>query len=172
MKIDDPPVHSERSGSPPMTTLSDAWQAALAAEQRAAFGYALLGPRLDVTHQGLARDCQAAHEDTRDATADALAAAGLTPAAPHGDYPALYPAAQHPNVLAATLEDDCAAAWRFTYAQAAVASKSGAPDPLSGNALTVRKQAQGALTASAVRATRWRVLAHAVRPVVAFPGSS
>lgn len=141
--------------------LSDAWQAALAAEQQAAFGYALLGPRLSAKEQDLARSCQAAHDDTRDQTADAIAASGAAPTAPRGDYPALYPLAQAPRILAAELEDECAAAWRYLYGEAAQ----------SRNAAAIRKQAQRALTASAVRATRWRVLAQSTHPVVAFPGA-
>ena len=138
-----------------------AWQAALAAEQRAAFGYALLGPRLPSADRALGHGCQAEHEQLRDASADAIAAAGTPPAAPRGDYPELYPAARSPRTLAARLEDDCAAAWRYLYEQAA--SGSGA--------VPVRVQAQRALSASAARATRWRVRAHSRRPVVAFPGT-
>jgi Domain of unknown function (DUF4439) len=143
-----------------VTALTDAWQAALAAEQQAAFGYALLGPRLPSSNQELARSCQAAHEAERDGTAGAIAATGIAPKAPAGDYPALYPAANKPRSLAARLEDDCAAAWRYLYANAANAK---------GQA-TLRKQAQTALTASAVRATRWRMMANPAAAVQAFPG--
>lgn len=129
----------------------DAWQAALAAEQRAVFGYALLGPRLRGTAV-LARavDCSDAHEALRNATADALAAAGATPVAPAADYPAMYPVdtADRARALALTLEVACAAAWRYLYAQAARAFAPPLPD--------LRRSTQAALTASAVRATRWR----------------
>ena len=144
-----------------MTEVVDAWQAALGAEQQAAFGYAVLGPNLPHKRQSLARSCQAAHEKLRDATADAIAATGVSAQAPAGDYPALYPAARHPVALAAKLEDECAAAWRFLYAQVATA----------GAAASLRAQAQAGLTASAVRAARWRMLidpVHAARP---FPGT-
>ncbi len=141
--------------------LVDAEQAALAAEQQAAFGYGLLGPRLAGADRVLARRCQAAHEDTRDRTATAIAATGHPPAAPQGDYPALYPQANRPRVLAAQLEDDCAAAWRYLYLQAA----SAPPGPTA-----LRRAAQQALTASAVRATEWRQRAGDPRPVVPFPG--
>lgn len=144
-----------------MSAVLDAWQAALAAEQQAAFGYALLGPRLPDADRDLARSCQDAHESTRDATAQAVVTAGGTPAAPAGDYPALYPKASQPRLLAADLEDDCAAAWRFLYLQAA-----SRPGPSAA-----RTTAQRALAASAVRATRWRVLAAAHRPVQPFPGA-
>ena len=67
-----------------------AWQDALAAEQQAAWGYPLLGPHLPADRQDRARACQAVHEQVRNDTADAIAAAGATPRAPQGDYPALY----------------------------------------------------------------------------------
>jgi hypothetical protein len=139
----------------------DAWQAALAAEQQAAFGYALLGPQLPTGQQQRARTDQAAHEHTRDTTAAAIVAAGTTPRAPAGDYPALYPKASTPHALAATLEDDCAAAWRYLYAQAASA----------GGHAQLRRTAQAALVASAVRATRWRRSLDPARAVDAFPGT-
>ncbi len=91
------------------------------------------------------------HAALRDATADVLRGR-LAPQAPPGDYPALYPLAHTPRVLAAQLEDDCAAAWRFLYAQAA------AVRPTSRCA-----SGQAELTASAVRATKWRLLSPAVR---------
>ncbi|HZZ96916.1 MAG TPA: DUF4439 domain-containing protein [Jatrophihabitantaceae bacterium] len=143
-----------------MTAVTDAWQAALRAEQQAAFGYALLGPRLPSAQQALARSCQAAHETVRDRTADDIAAAGTTPAPPAGDYPALYPKASTPRALAAQLEDGCAARWRYLYARAAEVTGSGA----------IRKQAQAELIASAVRATHWRKQLNPNRAVQAFPG--
>jgi hypothetical protein len=145
-----------------MTALLDAWQAALGAEQQAAFGYALLGPRLPSAQQDRARNCQASHEHLRDTTADQITAAGTTPQAPAGDYPGLYPGAKTPRALAAQLEDDCAAAWRYLYAQAAATKDSTA----------VRKRAQTELIASAVRATQWRELTDPARAVQAFPGMS
>ena len=143
-----------------MTDYMIAWQAALAAEQQAAFGYPVLGPKLASQDQVLARACQAEHEQLRDETAAAIAAAGGTPRPPPGDYPALYPLAADPRALAATLEDDCAAAWRAFFA--ALATPDGPA--------ALRRRAQDVLTASAVRATRWRMRAHVAKPVTAFPG--
>lgn len=134
-----------------------AWQAALAAEQQAVFGYGLLGPRLaEPADADLARRCTAEHEALRDATAAALAASGRTPVAPAADYPALYPVpdARAARRTAVRLEQDAAAAWRALYAAAAV-------DP---GAAGLRATAQAALTAAAVRAVRWRGRS------VAFPG--
>lgn len=147
-----------------MTSLDSAWQAALAAEHQAVFGYALLGPRLSGTDLQLAVACSDAHELVRDATEAALAAAGRDPIASQADYPALYPvpAAAAARALAIRLEDDCAEAWRFLYLQAA--SAAGA------RPRSLRATAQDALTASAVRGVRWRAIttpAHATRP---FPG--
>ena len=141
-----------------------AWQDALAAEQQAAFGYALLGPHLPADRQDLARSHQAVHEQLRDATAAAIEAAGARPVAALGDYPALYGIA--PLTLAPRLEDDCAAAWRYFYAAMAMAATS------PGTWRTLRTSAQRGLTSSALRATRWRLLSGARPPVVAFPGTA
>ena len=101
-----------------MTELTDAWQGALRAEQQAAFGYALLGPRLPSAQQALARTCQASHESVRDRTADAIAAPAR-PRAAGRRLPRALSRAHIPRALAAQLEDDCAAAWRYLFAQAA-----------------------------------------------------
>ena len=132
-----------------MTALEDAWQAALASEQQAAFGYALLGPQLSGTPRHLAWHAGGAHQRSVDDTSAAMAAAGLTPTPPPADYPQLYPVSgpHAARALAARLEDECAAAWRYLYAVAASTS-----DPA---ATARRAEAQGALIASAVRATRW-----------------
>jgi hypothetical protein len=145
-----------------VTALNEAWQAALAAEHQAAFGYPLLGPQLSGAERDLARACQAAHETLRDTTASRIAAAGLTPVAPRGDYPGLYPVtgAKAARALAVRLETGCAAAWRYLYATAA--ADAGTSD--------LRKRAQTALNASAVRATRWRLAGGTSPATVAFPG--
>jgi hypothetical protein len=147
-----------------MTALTAAWQRALAAEQQAAFGYALLGPRLPAGLQALALSCQNVHEDLRDQTAATITALGVVPVAPLGDYPGLYPLAKWPGRLAAHLEDECAAAWRYLYSVAAASTASVSAS------VSARASAQRELTASAVRATQWAVRSHSARPVVAFPG--
>ncbi|MDR1999210.1 MAG: ferritin-like domain-containing protein [Frankiaceae bacterium] len=120
-----------------------AWQAALAAEHQAVYGYGLLGPYLqDATARTLAVSCFDAHGALVAATSAALAAAGQEPVGPLADYPGL-PAVQtdaQARALAARLEDECAQAWRYLYAQDAQR----------------RTSAQQGLTASAVRAARWR----------------
>lgn len=148
-----------------MTALDSAWQAALAAEHQAVFGYSLLGPHLAPADQQLARSCATAHTTLRNATAAALTRARRTPAAALPDYPRLYPVpdAGAARRLAIQLEDDCAEAWRYLYFRAA--STAGAP------ARVLRTPTQAALTASAVRATRWRAIATPTRATTAFPGS-
>lgn len=147
-----------------MTDLTAAWQDALAAENEAVFGYTLLGPRLADTQQELAVACSNAHESLRNATENAMVRAGVTPVPPRADYPELYPVpdAGSARRLAARLEQSCASAWRFLYAQAAATR---------GRAATERRaEAQAALTASAVRATRWRVLIAPKDATTPFPG--
>jgi hypothetical protein len=146
-----------------VTDLETAWQAVLAAEHEAVFAYGLLGPRLTSTELAVA--CATAHESLRDATAEAITGAGLDPVPPASDYPALYPVpnAAAARAVAVRVEDDCATAWRYLYLVAA--STAGA------QAQRLRGAAQAALTASAIRAVRWRRHVsphHVTRP---FPGS-
>jgi uncharacterized protein DUF4439 len=153
-----------------MTTSSDAtlraaWQAALAREHEAMFGYSLLGPQLSGADQQLAVACSNAHESLRDATSAAIAALGLTPVAPLADYPTLYPVpdARAARTLAVRLEDASASAWRYLYLRAA---STTAPQ-----ARALRASAQRALTASAVRASRWRAIVTPARATIPFPGT-
>ena len=147
-----------------MTALDSAWQAALAAEHQAVFGYTVLGPHLRGAVQRLAVTCSDAHEALRDSTASALARAGLTPVAPLADYPALYRVDSTGSAerLAIRVEDECARAWRYLYLQAASARGDAAR--------TLRSSAQDALTASAIRAARWRSIATPTHPTTPFPG--
>jgi Domain of unknown function (DUF4439) len=146
------------------SALDRAWQAALAAEHEALFGYGVLGPALTPADRNTARAFAAAHQALRNATEAGLTAAGRPPVQPAADYPTLYPVAD-PAVahrLAVRLEDGCAAAWRYLYLQAA--STAGT------RATALRTSAQAALTASAVRATHWRALVSPRRATTAFPG--
>lgn len=147
-----------------MSSLVDAWQGALAAEQEAAFGYGLLGPRLTAAQHAFAYACFQVHETTRDTTRAAIAVAGLTPTPPLPDYPALYPVADAAAArrLAVRLEDGTAAAWRYLYAQAAATT--------GAQATKLRGTALAELTASAVRATRWRALIDPAKATTPFPG--
>ena len=144
-----------------MTATSAAWQAALAAEYEAVFGYGVLGPHLTGRDQALAIACSNAHEQLRDGTEAGLQAAGVQPDGPAADYPQLYPVTTPAlaRALAVRLEDSCAEAWRFLYVQA------GVP-------LVERRAAQQNLTASAVRAAKWRVRIDPANATKAFPGVS
>jgi hypothetical protein len=146
------------------SAVDSAWQAALAAEHQAVFGYGVLGPHLTGTDQRLAVACSDAHESLRDSTVSAMAGAGLRPVPSQADYPALYPvaAAAAARSLAIRLEDDAAAAWRYLYLQAA--STHG------NHARALRGLAQKALTASAVRATQWQAIVSPAHATTPFPG--
>jgi hypothetical protein len=148
----------------PSAALAAAWQAALAAEYAAVFYYGALGPRL--TEPGdiaLARALEEQHRELRDRTAAALAAAGQPPAPPQADYPLPFALAGSVDAqrLALGTESSCAAAWRYLVTAAA----SG-PAPAG-----LRQAAGAALTASAIRATRWRRILHPAQSTVPFPGS-
>jgi hypothetical protein len=141
-----------------------AWQAALAAEHAAVAGYDVLGPRLtDRAEVTLARSCQQAHRDLRDRTAASLRDAGLQPVAALPGYPLPFAVADPgaARQFAVRLESGCASAWRYVIAVAAQTASSNRP---------LRSDAQAALTASALLATRWRGLADPAMPTVAFPG--
>lgn len=139
-----------------------AWQGALAAEHRTYFGYGVLGPHCTGAALDLARTCADAHQALRFATAAAITAVGAAPVPPQPDYPDLYSVTDERSAarLAVTLEDGCAETWRYLYATAA-ATASGRP---------ARDPAQRALTASAVRAVRWRRTAGAAQLTEPFPG--
>ena len=143
--------------TPAPTPWQAAWQSALAAEQQAVFGYALLGPRLTASADvSRARACQDAHQQLQDATSAALVRAHLQPVAPLADYSSLYPVpdAHAARRLAVRLESDAANAWRYLYTQAA-AVRPAQPD-LAAQRAAIRTLAQQALTACAVRAVQWR----------------
>jgi hypothetical protein len=153
--------------------LQRAWQSALAAEHQAIFGYDVLGPRLPAAEQALAHRTQDAHRAQRAAVEASMATLGLAPVAPLADYPALYPVpdAAAAHRLAVHLEDACAAAWRYLYLRAASPRPgSASSSPAASGSDGLRGVAQQQLTASAVRATRWRVIATPAQATVAFPG--
>ena len=148
----------------PMNALHAAWQAALAAEHEAIFGYGVLGPRLSGADRALAGSCADAHVQLRNAAAAGLTAAGLDPVAPQADYPGLSPVpdAAAARRLAVHVEDGCAAAWRYLYLRAASVAAPSAD--------ALRTRAQDALTASAVRAAQWRSRVTPAHPTTPFPG--
>ncbi len=137
-------------------------QLALAAELRALYGYALIGPRVGAADQQLVRACVAAHTVLRDATTATIVAAGADPVTARADYPELYPVpdAAAARSRAVELEQTCNEAWRFLYARLAATPAVDSD----------RSTAQRALTAGGVRATRWRRRAGDTSPTVPFPG--
>jgi hypothetical protein len=145
-----------------------AWQTALAAEQRAVFGYGLVGAHLNGgPHASTVRSYTRAHQDAQDRCAAELRSRGAVPGSPAPDYPQLYPVADPARAiaLAARLEQECAGAWRYLYGAAAQL----APVPDS-RATVARTTAQVQLNASAVRGTRWRWVADPAHATVPFPG--
>jgi uncharacterized protein DUF4439 len=148
----------------PAPAVTSAWAGALSAEFAAVFRYGALGPRLtDVDQIALARRSEQGHRELRDRTAGALAAAGQAPPAPQADYPLPFPVTGPVDAqrLAVRVEEDCAAAWRFLVT---VTASNPSPADLRGSA-------GDALTASAVRATRWRRILRPAQPTVPFPGT-
>jgi hypothetical protein len=143
-----------------MSSLVDAWQAALAAEHAAVAGYDVAGPHLSQADAATARTDQQAHRSLRDATSAALSAAGRSPAAARPDYPLPFAVTDGPTArrLALSLESACAAAWRYLIAVAGPSERK------------LRADAQAALTASAVRALHWRRLVDPAKPTTPFPG--
>jgi hypothetical protein len=150
-----------------VSSVDDAWQQALAAEQAATFAYDVLGPRLrrpgSVT---LARASQQEHRDLGEQTAEQLTAAGQVPVAPAVDYPLPFAVTDELTAarLALRLESACASAWRYLIAVA------DAPSPDANRLRALRVSAQAALTGSALRASRWRRLIDPTNASVPFPG--
>ena len=155
-----------------MTPVAPAWQQARATEYAAVFGYGVLGPRLDsAASVTLARAGEQAHRELSERTAGDLSAAGHVPVAPAADYPLPYPVADDLSAkhFAIRLESGCASAWRYLISVAAT-DAGGSPD--ADRLRTLHAVAQSALTASAVRAMRWRQLIDPAKATVPFPGIS
>jgi hypothetical protein len=161
-----------------MTSVAQAWQDALAAEYAAVFGYGVLGPALRANESaGLARTSQDAHRELAAGTAARLTAAGQAPDPPEADYPLPFPVddEQSAQRYATALEVAAASAWRYLVAVAADpnvnradgADREGVD---TGQLPLIRAAAQAALTASALRAMRWRQLTAPANATVPFPG--
>ena len=158
----------------PVGVLS-AWQAALAAEHAAIFGYGALGPRLPAADTPLARADEAAHRAVRDATATAVVAAGADPIASRADYPLPHPldSPLRARRFAVQLETTCASAWRYLLAAASTAPitpTASTTATTAGALLAIRRSGQASLTSSAVRAMRWRARVDPAAPTEPFPG--
>jgi Domain of unknown function (DUF4439) len=143
-----------------------AWQAALAGEHAAIFGYGTLGPRLPPVRVDRARAFQREHRALRDAVMAAMTGQSVQPVEALADYPSPFPLSSGPRAdgYAQRLEEDCAAAWRYLVAAAAGVG------PQTPQLTTLRASAVAALSASAVRATYWRAILTPAHPTLAFPG--
>lgn len=135
-------------------------QGALAAEHAAVWVYGVAGAFVS---SGLARrldEASTAHQARRDATERMLIDVGVTPVPPEPGYLSPEPVTDAASALrlVITAETDAAAAWR------SVVEWSPADPDLRGAALE-------ALTAAAVRATRWRATTGAIPLTVPFPGA-
>lgn len=142
------------------TPVVAALQQALAAEHAAIYGYAAVGPALPHAQAVHAHTNEVAHRISRDALMAILTGAGAFPISSATSYPV--PAQPVTATVARRhalgLETTCCQRWRYVVAVAA----GIAPAPL--------EDAVRALTASAVRATRWRAQLTPASPTIAFPG--
>lgn len=137
-----------------------ALQGALAAEHAAVWVYGVAGAFMSSTLARRLDEAATAHQARRDATERMLIDAGVPPVPPEPGYLTPEPVTDATSALrlVITAETDAAAAWR------SVVERSPA-DP------DVRGAAVEALTATAVRATRWRQAAGTVPLTVPFPGT-
>jgi hypothetical protein len=130
-----------------------ALQAALAAEQAAAYGYGVVGAHLSGTPGATAAADWQAHLTAADSLTGLLEAAGVTPVPAAVAYRLPHPVtgAAAATALAAVLED------QVTSAYLAVVGRAGS---------ALRTLAAGQARAAALRAASWR------GSTVAFPGLS
>lgn len=141
--------------------MSDAAQAlldALDAEYAAVYAYGLVMAYTAPENRLLIHQYSAAHRARRDATVDALAAAGVTapPAEPAYTVPAAPSDPSSAYRLAVTVETDTAVAWRSVIERA--------DSPLT------RRTGTEALTECAVRLATWQRILGANPATTAFPG--
>jgi hypothetical protein len=136
----------------------EAVQQALGAEHAAIWVYGLVSAFLPDSFGAAVTEGMTAHRARRDATERFLAGAGVVPRPAEPAYVPPKPVTDQASALAVLMvaEDDSAAAWR------AVLERTDNGD--------LRKTALEALTAAAVRATRWRKLAGINPAAAALPG--
>ncbi len=135
-----------------------ALQGALAAEYAVDWGYDVVGAKVPTALQPVVRTAQAAHVDLESVAAAAIRARGADPVGPQPAYELPFPVTGEAAALrlAVHLEDGAAAAWRFLIGSTADRA--------------LRATAAGALSATAVQATRWRVRAGTSPASQPFPG--
>ncbi|MEE2035055.1 ferritin-like domain-containing protein [Rhodococcus chondri] len=131
---------------------------ALAAEHAAVFGYGLVAAFADPSRAEQVSADTAAHRARRDATIDALRAAGLEPPVAAPGYTVPFPVTDPVGAaqLAVQIESDTATAWRSVVERA--------------RSEPARATAIDALTEAALRAAWWRSALGITPPTVALPG--
>ena len=136
----------------------EAVQEALGAEHAAVWVYELVSAFLPAALGGPLQEGMSGHRSRRDATERLLAAAGLAPRPAEPAYVPPKPVTDQASAIAVLIaaEGDCSVAWRAVLER----TDDGA----------VRKAGLDALTASAVRATRWRKAAGVTPAAVPMPG--
>ena len=138
----------------------DAVQRALGAEHAAIWTYGLVAAFLPASFNAALNEGVTSHRARRDATERALNAAGATPESAQPAYVPPQPVTDQPSSLAllALAESDATVAWR------SVLENTDDAD--------LRRSALEYLTASAVRATRWRKATGSSPATPALPGST
>lgn len=146
------------SGAPLPPESGEALQAALGAEHAAVWVHELVSAFLPPALSTPLAEGSAAHRTRRDATSRLLTAAGQVPRPAEPAYVPPQPVVDQASAIAllVTAEVDCCIAWRATLDRTDDAG--------------VRKSASEALTASAVRAARWRKAGGLAPVIVAMPG--
>ncbi|MFC9440979.1 ferritin-like domain-containing protein [Nocardia sp. NPDC057030] len=133
---------------------------ALRAEYGAVYAYGVIAAYASAERGRLVAESTAAHRVRRDATIDALTAAGVTAPPPDAAYTMPFPVNDPIPAarLAATVETDTAVAWRSVVER--------------GDTENVRRMGVDALTESAVRLATWQSILGTDPPTIAFPGKA
>lgn len=133
---------------------------ALRAEYGAVYAYGVIAAYASAERGRLVAESTAAHRARRDATIDALTAAGVTAPPPDAAYTMPFPVNDPIPAarLAATVETDTAVAWRSVVERA--------------DTENVRRMGVDALTESAVRLATWQSILGTNPPTTAFPGKT
>ncbi|TJZ81096.1 DUF4439 domain-containing protein [Rhodococcus oryzae] len=139
---------------PEQQALSDA----LRAEHAAVYAYGLIAAFSNPARIGDITTDAAAHRARRDATIDALTAAGVRAPAADSGYTMPFPVVDPISAiqLAAAVEADTAVAWRSVIERA--------------ESEHTRQAAVDALTETALRTANWRAILGTAPPTVPFPG--
>ncbi|MBA4856801.1 ferritin-like domain-containing protein [Nocardia farcinica] len=130
---------------------------ALRAEYAAVYAYGVIAAYASPERAGLIAEHTAAHRARRDATADALRAAGADAPSPDAAYGVPFPV-QDPVAaarLAETVETDATVAWRAVVEQ--------------GDSEATRRLGVEALTEAALRLAAWQAILGTPSP--ALPGT-